>query len=156
MELVDVAEGAHLDSASFDGVIAGGSLHAGRHQRELVGWAKRNCAALSGMPSAFFSVSLSAAEDTDEAREDAERCIEEFLAETGWSPALTASIAGALQYRAYGVLLRTLMRLKMRRGGHPTDTSRDHEFTDWAAVESFAGEFSELSSTEFAHGPSPA
>ena len=28
----------------------------------------------------------------------------------------------------------------MRKGGHPTDTSRDHDFTDWAAVERFARE----------------
>src|SRR5918994_1036143 len=31
-------------------------------------------------------------------------------------------------------------RLMMRKGGHPTDTSRDHDFTDWEAVERFARE----------------
>jgi menaquinone-dependent protoporphyrinogen IX oxidase len=29
----------------------------------------------------------------------------------------------------------------MHKGGHPTDTSRDHDFTDWDAVERFAREF---------------
>jgi len=30
------------------------------------------------------------------------------------------------------------MRVLMHRGGHPADVSRDHEFTDWAAVDAFA------------------
>jgi menaquinone-dependent protoporphyrinogen IX oxidase len=25
----------------------------------------------------------------------------------------------------------------MRRGGHPTDTSQDYDYTDWEAVERF-------------------
>jgi menaquinone-dependent protoporphyrinogen oxidase len=29
----------------------------------------------------------------------------------------------------------------MRHEGHPTDTSRDYDYTDWDAVESFAHEF---------------
>jgi len=29
-------------------------------------------------------------------------------------------------------------------GGNPTDTSRDHVFTDWAAVDRFAADFAAL------------
>ena len=32
----------------------------------------------------------------------------------------------------------------MKHGGHPTDTSRDHDFTDWDAVERFGAECAEL------------
>jgi menaquinone-dependent protoporphyrinogen IX oxidase len=29
----------------------------------------------------------------------------------------------------------------MKRGGHPTDTSRDYDYTHWDAVERFGREF---------------
>ena len=49
-------------------VIVGASIHAGHHQQEFVEWAKRHRATLSLLPSAFFSVCLTAADDTDESR----------------------------------------------------------------------------------------
>ena len=49
------------DSAGFDAVLVAASLHAGRYQREVVRFARAHRAALNGMPSAFVSVSLSAA-----------------------------------------------------------------------------------------------
>ena len=54
----------------------------------------------------------------------------------------TATLAGALQYREYDFFTRTLIRLMMKRGGHPTDTSRDYDYTDWEAVARFGHEFS--------------
>ena len=32
------------------------------------------------------------------------------------------------------------MRLLMKRGGHPTDVTRDFDYTDWEAVDRFARE----------------
>jgi menaquinone-dependent protoporphyrinogen oxidase len=72
------------------------------------------------------------------------RCIDDFLAETEWRPERSVAIAGALQYREYNVFTRTLMRLMMRRGCHPTDTSQDYVYTDWEAVEHFGREFATL------------
>lgn len=89
---------------------------------------------------AFFSVSLSAAEDTDEALAATRRCIDELCAQTAWTPARTERIAGCLQYREYGFFTRQLMRLMMRRMGHPTDASRDYDYTDCDGVDRFARE----------------
>jgi len=36
--------------------------------------------------------------------------------------------------------VRFVMKQIARKTGSPTDTSRDHELTDWAAVDRFAGE----------------
>ena len=36
------------------------------------------------------------------------------------------------------------MRLLMKRDGHPTDTSRDYDYTDWDAVERLGREFGAL------------
>jgi menaquinone-dependent protoporphyrinogen oxidase len=144
VDVRDAADAGGLDAASYDGVIAGGSLHAGHHQHELAEWVKAHRAALADRPSAFFSVSLTAADDTHEAREATQRCIDEFIAETQWTPQRSVAIAGALQYREYNVITRSLMRLIARRHGQPTDTSHDVEYTDWHAVESFGRRFAEL------------
>ena len=140
----DVARATDLDAAPYDGVIVGASLHRVHHQREMVDWVKSHRAALAERPSAFFSVSLAAAEDTDEARETTQRCIDDFVQETDWSPTRSVPVAGALQYREYDVFTRTLMRLLMKRGGHPTDTSHDYDYTDWEAAERLGREFAAL------------
>ena len=97
--------------------------------------------ALNGMPSAFFSVSLAAAEDDDESRAVTRKFVADFVEETGWNPSTTTTFAGALQYREYDFFTRTLIRLMMKRGGHPTDTSRDYDYTDWDAVDRFGRDF---------------
>jgi menaquinone-dependent protoporphyrinogen oxidase len=144
VEVRDASDGGAIDPERYDAAVVGGSLHAGHHQPEIVEWVKGHRAALEERPSAFFSVSLTAAEDTDEAREATQRCIDEFLELTGWTPGRTVPTAGPLQYREYDVFTRVLMRLMMRRGGHPTDASHDYDYTDWGAVERFGREFGAL------------
>ena len=137
---VDVRDAGQLGEVApggYDLVVVGASVHAGHHQKPIVAWAARHARALGAVPSAFFSVSLTPADDTEEAWATARAFVEAFVAETGWTPRCTATFAGALQYREYGIALRWLMRRMMRRGGHPTDTSRDYDYTDWAAVERF-------------------
>ena len=109
----------------------------GKHQREIVDWATAHHAALNALPSAFFTVCLTAAEDTPESRAATTTYLDDFLQATGWTPATTATFAGALQYREYDFMTRLLMRLLMRKGGRPTDASRDYDYTDWGAVEQF-------------------
>ena len=142
------AELRSIDAApaplDYDVVIVGASVHAGHHQKAVRKWLHEHAAALNRIPSAFFSVCLTAADDTDEARADAQRYIDETLAETGWEPRLAQSFAGALQYREYDFFTRLLIKLMMKHGGHPTDTSHDHDFTDWDAVERFGAECAEL------------
>ncbi len=134
----------------YDAVIVGASVHAGHHQPAVLDWLSAHSSALSSMPSAFFSVCLTAADDTDEARETSQRYIDEALAKTRWEPRLTRTFAGALQYREYDLFTRLLVKLMMKRGGHPTDTSRDHDFTDWDDVDRFGRECA-----EFAAVPAP-
>jgi menaquinone-dependent protoporphyrinogen oxidase len=43
-------------------------------------------------------------------------------------------LAGRLAYTQYGILTRLLMTWIARRQGGPTDTSRDHELTNWDEV----------------------
>lgn len=143
VDVRDAKRDAPAELSQYDGVVVGASLHGAHHQHEIVDWVKDHLEPLEDRQTAFFSVSLTAAEDTEEAREATRKCIEDFEAETGWRPGRTVAVAGALQYREYDVFTRTLIRLMMKRGGHPTDTSHDHDYTDWDAVDRFGREFAE-------------
>ena len=127
----------------YDGAFAGGPLHGGKHPRQLPRFVSENREALKDRPSAFFSVSLSAA-GNEEQQADATRCLNELLEETGWKPSATAIVAGALLYRNYGFFKRWKMKMIVKRGGTgDTDTSRNYVYTDWNAVDDFARRFTD-------------
>ena len=135
VDVLDVASADGADIGRYDVVVVGASLHKEHHQRVIADWVTERRAALEQRPSVFFSVSLSAADDSDESRAACQGCIDEFCAETGWTPGQTEAIAGCLQYREYDVFTRQLMRLLMRHMGRPADASRDYDYTDWDAVD---------------------
>lgn len=126
-----------------DGIIVGAPILYGRHRSSVVRFVRRHLRALNAAPSAFFSVSGSAASPLDAPRREARRILAELLRETGWRPVQTATIAGAMAYTKYNPLLRWIVRRVSMKEGGPTDTTRDHEYTDWVQVEAFASEFSE-------------
>jgi menaquinone-dependent protoporphyrinogen oxidase len=129
------------DPSDYDAVVVGASIHAGHHQRKVVDWVKGHANTLSSMPSAFFSVSLAAAEEDDEARAATRKYLDDFAEETTWTPRTVTTFAGAVQYREYDFAIRLLMRLIVRnKPGHPTDTSHDYDYTDWSAVTRFGHE----------------
>ncbi len=143
VETIEIEDVGDVDPGAFDAVIVGASIHAGRHQPGLVKWAGERAAALAERRSAFFSVSLTAADDDPEARQATDGYIRSFVTETGWEPDRTLPVAGCLQYREYDMFTRVLMMLLMKSGGRPTDTDEDHDYTDWDAVERFGREFAD-------------
>jgi menaquinone-dependent protoporphyrinogen oxidase len=106
-----------------------------------VRFAREHTVALSSGPSAFVSVSLSAAGNDPGDRAGLTRCDEEFFARTGWRPRHVHHAAGALAYTHYNLLLRWYMKRIARQRGVTADTSSDCEFTDFAALRQFADEF---------------
>jgi menaquinone-dependent protoporphyrinogen oxidase len=140
-QVVDLAEDPSVDPAGFDGVIVGASVHTGRHQHDVLDWITDHLSVLRHRPSAFFSVSLTAADDTDEARVTTHALIDDALEATGWTPRATAAFAGALQFHEYNLPTRVLMRLIARRHDGEVDLHEDTDFTDWADVERFARAF---------------
>jgi menaquinone-dependent protoporphyrinogen oxidase len=91
------------------------------------------------------SVSLTAADDTDEARQTVQDMIDDVLDKTGWTPTTTLPVAGAFQFEEYNLATRVIMRLTARRVEHATgqkvDVHHDTDYTDWDAVEAFAAGF---------------
>lgn len=129
---------AGFSAAGWDGVIVGASVIGGRHQRYVERFILAHRDELAFTVSAFFSVSGSAGSPTAAGRTDAQRLLDDLLRRTGWRPAITACIAGAITYTKYGFIMRWVMKRISRKNGGSTDTSRDHEYTDWAQVERFA------------------
>lgn len=146
VDVLDVEHAGDADPADYDVTVVGASLHKEHHQKEVVDWVTARLAALEARPSAFFSVSLSAAEDTPESRAATQGCIDDFCAQTGWTPTVTERVAGCLQYREYDVFTRQLMRLLMRKMGHPTDASQDYDYTDWEGVDAIGHGIAALAS----------
>jgi menaquinone-dependent protoporphyrinogen oxidase len=126
----------------FDGIIVAGSVHVGDYQSSLREFVQRNRDLLERVPSAFVSVSLTAADRDAKAEAELQATLEKFIRKTGWRPRQVEHVGGALVYTRYNWLLRHIMKLIMKRQGHTElDTRRDYSFTDWDAVERFAREF---------------
>lgn len=120
-----------------DTVFIGAPIYAGRFPKELIRWIRNNREALAKVNWAFFSVSLNAADTRSPARAADDRAIRKFIGQAGLVPPYVASIAGALNYRDYGWLLRAFMKRTSSEAGGPTDTSKDHVLTNWDEVREF-------------------
>lgn len=136
--MVDLADvrGRPPAPEGYEAVVLGSRVQNGKHAAELVAYVQLHRELLALRPTAFFSVSMSAA--TASMGPDPHGYIAKFLATTGWTPGRRIAIAGGLPYRKFNPILRLVMKFMSWRGGHSTDTSRDHEYTDWAQVERFA------------------
>jgi menaquinone-dependent protoporphyrinogen oxidase len=139
------SEAVHLSSRqpspdwpTIVGAVVGASLHAGRHQPEAQTFVRCEAASLNARPTAFFSVSLSAASRNASEVAAARDIAARFVRAANWQPRRIACIAGKLAYTQYGFFTRWMMRRIAEREGGPTDTSRDHDLTDWTAVREFA------------------
>ena len=134
---IDVAgpDAALVDWTKVRGALVGASLHAGKHQKTADRFVRAYASDLNAVPSAFFSVSLSAASKNPDEVVAARKIAQAFPAEHGWTPFRVASFAGRLAYREYNVLVRFLIKRIAKKEGGPTDTSRDHELTNWDEVD---------------------
>jgi menaquinone-dependent protoporphyrinogen oxidase len=142
VDLVDSAgEGAALVQPVYAAAIVCGSLHRHHYQSSLLHFVKDNRDWLAGMPAAFVAVSLTAVLTDDESRDELRKAAEAFCRQSGWTPAITLHVAGALRYSQYDHFKRLIMKLIARQQGGDTDTSHDHEYTDWDSLARFVDEF---------------
>lgn len=144
--------GTGFDASRFCAAVLAASVHAGTHEREMVELARAQREALASMPNAFLSITLSEAgaerKDTTPGQHarfvaDVRGMIDRFVADTGWRPEHVVPVAGALRYTQYNFLVRLVMKRIARASGGSTDTSRDHEYTDWKALDEFAAAFAD-------------
>ena len=125
----------------FDVVFLGSPIIIGGYSRALRRFVQEHRAALTRIPTAFFSVGLAVASLTSDGRAQTMEVVERFMQKTAWHPRRVELVAGALPYSKYNFLVRFIMRNIAAKEGGDTDTSRDYEYTDWEAVDRFATEF---------------
>ncbi|MEV7999701.1 flavodoxin domain-containing protein [Pseudarthrobacter oxydans] len=143
-QTADINQAGNLIPDWYDAVIVGASVHQGKHEDYVLEFVRKNKAVLESVPSAFFSVSLSAHGDT----EDAESYVKDFEKETGWRPAQVGLFSGALLYTQYGFIKRLVMKkIASDKGSLDTDTSRDYVYTEWDGVKRFAEDFLDRATT---------
>jgi menaquinone-dependent protoporphyrinogen oxidase len=132
---------AAVDPSKVDAVIVAASLHAGRYQSGVIHFVREHLGTINARPNAFLSVSLAAASDDAADVQGLKKCIADFIHQTGWTPQYIHHVAGAFRYTSYDFLKRWAMKYIAYRKGASTDTSRDHELTDWADLARFADAF---------------
>jgi menaquinone-dependent protoporphyrinogen oxidase len=152
-ELVDAAQlPEEFLLAKYCAAILSASLHAGKHESEMVKFVRGHVNELHQIPTVFLSVSLSErtvedpqapAEERAQAEANVERTIDSFLEETGWHPSNVAAVAGALLYSKYNFVVRFFMKRIAKKAGGPVDTSRDYEFTNWTKLDHLIEDFVE-------------
>lgn len=144
---VDIFKGKRLprgfDISRYAAIIVAASVRAMKYQKYIVRFTQAYSAQLAAVPSAFVSVSMAQVNADKGKGGFPQKWLDHFIQETGWQPARFASFAGALAYRKYNIFTRFAMKKVAKQNGLPTDTSRNHEFTDWDAVRRFADEFAE-------------
>lgn len=137
-EVVNAADSRLPTPQQYDAVIFGSRVELGRHAADIRNYIRAHIDHLEKMPTAFFSVSMSAARP--HAGRDPSCYMATFFDDVEWHPTKHVAFAGALPYRTYGFLMRAIMKRISQSAGHTTDTSKNHEFTDWDQVRTFADE----------------
>lgn len=135
-----LASGSDLDT--FQAFILAASVHQERHQDAIINFAIAHHELLNIRPSAFISVSLSAA--LEDERVEAQKYVDRFVAVTGWSPRATLLLGGALRFTDYDYFQEQIVKFIVMKRGEAATTERDHEFTDWNALAKFVDRFLEL------------
>lgn len=126
----------------FDLVVLGSRVEAGQHATEIRKYIREHIAVLEVMPTAFFSVSMAAA--AENCGPDPSGYLQTTFSDLGWTPSRSIAFAGGLPYRKYGWFMRFVMKRISQSANRTTDTSRNHEMTDWDAVRRFGEELASL------------
>ena len=123
----------------YDAVVLGSRIEFGKHAKQIAQYVQAHRDVLRHTPTAFFSVSMSAA--GKHSGSDPNRYLATTFADLAWTPTVSTAFGGALQYRRYNWLLRMVMKVISKQGGHSTDTSKNHFYTDFSDVSDFADRF---------------
>lgn len=139
-ELLDTArKRLHVHPDDFDAFIVAASVHQDRHQNEIEVFVAASRKVLSAKPAMFISVSLAAA--FDEKITDANNYVADFIDRTGWTPAHSLTVAGAVRSDEYDYFQQQILEHVVFSDHDDFRVNEAREFTDWdglaKAVEKF-------------------
>ncbi len=134
VEMLPAAEAGDIDLAMFDAAILAGSVHLGRLQSALAGFAAAHAGSLDRMPTLLLVVSLAIAGNDPKDRAELDRIAADFAKKSGWTPGRVAHVAGAFRFTEYDFFRSLAMRWIAHSKGETVDPHKDTEYTDWAAL----------------------
>jgi len=147
VDVIDVKDvKGTIDWTAYQQAFVVASVHAGRHEKEMIRFVRRFKGELESRHAAFLSLTLSQAGaelpantlvQRQAAHADALRMISDFMKDTGWHPARILPVAGALRYSQYNPLMKWIMKRIAHKAGFDGPATRDYEFTNWPAVDRF-------------------
>jgi menaquinone-dependent protoporphyrinogen oxidase len=140
--LHDVADPDRPDPAGFEAAFLLASVHIGHYQHSFVEFVGKSHNALNVIPTAFVSVSLSAAGDNPSDLAGIRACVDRLEHDTLWHPGAVYHAAGAMRFSAYGFFTKLAIKYIARRRGKSVKTSKDYDLTDYAGFEAFIHRFS--------------
>ncbi|PJG84251.1 menaquinone-dependent protoporphyrinogen IX dehydrogenase [Conservatibacter flavescens] len=126
-----------VDLKQFSQVVIGASIRYGHFHRNLYQFIEKYHLQLNQMPTAFFSVNLTARK-ADKNTPETNGYTRKFLQKSKWKPTITQVFAGGLYYPRYRFIDRVMIQLIMRITGGETDTTKEIEYTNWNDVYQFA------------------
>lgn len=129
-----------LALTDYDACLIAAPVHQQRHPDAVFNFILAHLARLNAMPSAFVSVSLSAA--FADGRSEARLYIDRLLERTAWKPIRSLPAAGALRYAGYDFFQEQIIRHIVLKDRAPQGIAGDHDFTDWPALDAFIDDFS--------------
>lgn len=141
VDLTAVSDPSYCDPGTYDASVLCAPIHIGRYPSEFVDYINNWRSSLIGVPTALITASLAIASDREDERKEAEGYPEKLIKKIGWTPTETYNAAGALKYLEYNFFKRWILRRIAKSEGASTDTSKDHELTDWPALKTFAQNF---------------
>ncbi len=142
-DVQDLAESRQIDWPQYDRVLIGASIRYGHFNPMLMKFVTQYKSELEQRVSGFFSVNLTARK-ADKRTPQTNAYTRKFLEQSPWQPGCCAVFAGALRYPRYRWFDRVMIQLIMRMTGGETDTTKEIDYTDWSAVQTFAREFAQL------------
>ncbi|WP_340622203.1 menaquinone-dependent protoporphyrinogen IX dehydrogenase [Xenorhabdus siamensis] len=142
-DLRDLATVKHMNLAPYHKVMVGASIRYGHFNSVLYKFVTSHQKQLNQLPTAFFSVNLTARKP-EKSTPETNAYLRKFLTKSTWKPDLCDVFAGALLYPRYHWFDRLMIQFIMRMTGGETDTTKEVEYTDWAKVDHFSEMFLQL------------
>ena len=141
VHLHDAADSDLPDATGFEVAFLLASVHLGRYHYSFVEFARNNHNVLNVIPTAFVSVSLSAAGDNPSDLAGIRACVDRLEQDTLWHPGVVYHAGGAMRFSAYGFFTKLAIKYIARQRGKSVKTSEDYDLTDYTAFETFIDRF---------------
>ncbi|WP_434778137.1 menaquinone-dependent protoporphyrinogen IX dehydrogenase [Neisseria sp. Ec49-e6-T10] len=139
-KICNLHELSDINLTAYSSILIGAPIRYGHFHHKLKKFIDAHQSYLNSIPSAFFSVTLTARK-LEKRSPQTNLYTKKFLQNIPWHPTLTAVFAGALRYPQYRWYDRLMIQFIMKKTGGETDTTKDIEYTDWQQVNQFAEHF---------------